>query len=181
MSDPTPSAKTPAKGAPPAGGASGEPARASASPLRSKLVLVLSIVLPAVASAGASFASARAAVKNAHGPPPHVEPPRWDPAPPGPTMHLEPFLVTIQEGTKKSHAMKMTVAVEFNATVKEDALKAFTPRIRDSMLSHIRLQTYERVTDPAQGDALRKELLERCHTVGALAAERVLITDMVVQ
>jgi flagellar protein FliL len=153
----------------------------AAPPKRSKLMILLAILVPAVASAGASFASARAAVSKIHGPPEPHSPPRWDPRPPGPTMSLEPFLVTVPDNAKKAHAMKLTVAVEFEATVKDDALKAFTPRVRDAMLSQIRTLTYEGVTDPTNGEKMRAELLARCHGVGALAAERVLITDMVVQ
>ena len=51
--------------------------------------------------------------------------------------------------------MKVTLAVEFEASgkgvrrrrSKDDAMKGFTPRIRDAALSYLRLMTYEEAID----------------------------------
>lgn len=142
---------------------------------------ILGIVLPAVLAAGGSFGAVKMANKQ-HAEPAHAPPPpRWEPRPPGPTIALEPFLVTVTDEAKKAHPMKLTIAVEFEATVKEETLKAFTPRIRDAVLVYVRSLSYEEVADAHRGEKIREEVLERCRKAGAVAAERVLVTDMVVQ
>src|SRR5206468_3672366 len=96
--------------------------------------------------------------------------------PPGPTVGLEPFLVTIADANHKNHPMKVSLAVEFDGKTKEETLKAFTPRIRDAILSHLRTLSYEDVSDSHHTDKLRMELLERCKTAGIGSAERILVT-----
>ncbi len=152
-----------------------------AKPKRGFVSAVLGILLPAVFAAGASFGAVKVASKG-HAEPAHPPaPPRWDPKPPGPTIALEPFLVTVPDDAKKPHPMKLTIAIEFEAAVKEETLKAFTPRIRDAVLVYVRSLAYEDVADPRKGERIREEILERCRKAGAVAAERVLVTDMVVQ
>jgi flagellar basal body-associated protein FliL len=77
--------------------------------------------------------------------------------------------------------MRFTVAVEFEANQKEETLKLFQPRIRDAILAHLRSLTYEDATTNVQLDKLRADLLERCKLAGASGAERILITDFVIQ
>lgn len=152
-----------------------------AKPKKNVLGAILGILLPAVLAAGGSFGAVKVANKQ-HAEPAHAPPPpRWEPRPPGPTIALEPFLVTVPDESRKSHPMKLTIAVEFEATVKEETLKAFTPRIRDAVLVYVRGLQYEEVADPKKGEKLREEILDRCRKAGAVAAERILVTDMVVQ
>jgi flagellar basal body-associated protein FliL len=136
------------------------------------------MVLPSVFAAAAAFGGAK--VAGAHHAPAasaeHVE----EAKPPGPTLALEPFVVTIPDTNKKVHPMKVTVAIEFDAKAKEDELKTLTPRIRDASLGYFRTLTYEEVVDPAASDKMRPEILEKLKTAGT-GAERVLITDLVVQ
>ena len=63
----------------------------------------------------------------------------------------------------------------------KDAVKTFVPRIRDGVLAQLRTLSYEQATDPAHAEKLRTELLERCKHAGAENAERILVTDLVVQ
>lgn len=146
------------------------------------LGVVLGIVLPALLSAGGAFGGVKAAghapAAGGHAPEPAL---RHEPRPPGPTIALDPFLVSVPDANKKSHPLKLTVAIEFESTVKEDGLKSFMPRIRDAILSHMRQLTYEQAIDQEHAHKLREELLERVHKSGAVAAERVLITDLVSQ
>jgi flagellar basal body-associated protein FliL len=144
---------------------------------------ILGILLPAILAAGGSFGAVKLANKGAgHAEPAHPPPPpRWEPRPPGPTIALEPFLVTVTDENKKNHPMKLTIAIEFEAAVKEETLKAFTPRIRDAVLVYVRSLQFEDVADARKGEKIREEILERCRKAGAVAAERVLVTDMVVQ
>lgn len=144
---------------------------------------ILGIVLPALLSAGGAFGGVKAAGHGGHAPAAHApEPgPRHEPRPPGPTIALEPFLVSVPDANKKPHPLKLTVAIEFESTAKEDTLKSYMPRIRDAILSHMRQLTYEQAIDQEHPHKFREELLERVHKSGAVAAERVLITDLVSQ
>lgn len=156
-----------------------EPTKEAAPPRAqsSKITLIAGMILPAVLSGGAAFGGARAA--GAHAKAPEATEPA-EVVPPGPTVTMEPFLVTVFDGTRKAHPMKMSIAVEFKASAKDD-VRTFVPRMRDGMLAHVRASGYEQVTDPAYIDQLRTELLERCRQAGATNAERVLVTDLVVQ
>jgi flagellar basal body-associated protein FliL len=141
--------------------------------------MILGMIMPAILAGAASFGGVRVAAGHppaAHGDPVHVEV-----KPPGPTVALDPFLVSITDANKKAHPMKLSVAVEFGSAVKEDTLKAFVPRIRDAILSHMRTLPFEEAVDAQHSDKLRDELLERCKKAGASGAERVLITDLVSQ
>ncbi len=66
-------------------------------------------------------------------------------------------------------------------TQKEDALKPFASRIRDAILSYIRVLSFEDAVDGGHMEKLRAEMLERCHSAGATGAARILITDLVIQ
>ncbi len=145
---------------------------------------ILGAVLPAVFAAAAAFGGAK--VAGAHHAPAAAAAEHEEPAikPPGPTLALEPFLVTIPDTNRKNHPMKVTIAIEFREgakDVKEESLKELTPRVRDSSLGYFRTLAYEQVIDPSANDKIRNELLERLHTSGMPSAERVLITDLVVQ
>ena len=139
------------------------------------------MLVPALLAAGAAYGGTRAA--SAHGPAQAAQMPSHHLAPsrpPGPTLPLEPFLVTLFDGARKAHPMKMSIAVEFDAQTKED-LKTFVPRIRDAVLAYLRTLSHEYVTDPANLEKIRSEIVERCRATGATSAEKVLVTDFVVQ
>jgi flagellar FliL protein len=143
---------------------------------------LLRILIPALVAAGAAYGGTRAAgartaqVVVAQEAPHHATASR----PPGPTLPLDPFLVTLFDANKKPHPMKMSVAVEFDAHTKED-LKTFVPRIRDVVLAYLRTLSHEQVTDPTHVEKMRTDLIERCRAAGASSAERILVTDFVVQ
>lgn len=141
----------------------------------------LGMILPAVLAAAAAFGGAKVAgAQRAPAAAEHSVAVK----PPGPTLALEPFLLAVTDANKKAHPMKVTIAIEFESGAKEekeDGLKALTPRIRDSALAYLRTQTYESVIDPAGGDKMRTDLLERLRSSGAPTAEHVLITDLVLQ
>ncbi len=141
--------------------------------------MIVGIILPAILAGAASFGGARAAA--GHAPAAHAEPAHPEVKPPGPTVALDPFLVSILDTAGKAHPMKLSVAVEFDALVKEDTLKAFVPRIRDAILSHMRTLTFEDAVNAEHSEKLREVLLERCKKAGANGAERILITDLVSQ
>jgi flagellar basal body-associated protein FliL len=147
---------------------------------------VLMLILPAALAGAAAFGGVRFATAHAAGPTGQAEQHAVAVLPPpGPTVALDPFLVVTLDAQKKTHAMKVTLAVEFEASGKEegkdDALKGFVPRIRDAALSYLRLMTYEDAMDTNHSDKMRTDLLEKFRAAGAAGATRVLVTDLVVQ
>ncbi len=167
MADDTQKKGTPAAPAAPASPAGGA----------SRIVF---LVLPALLSGGAAFGGAK--IAGAHHAVPataseHVEAPK----PPGPTLALDAFLLTISDANKKAHPMKVTLAIEFDAKTKEEETKPLTPRIRDAMLAYLRKVPYEQAFDASSTDKMRADMLEAVRAGGAPEAQRVLITDMVVQ
>jgi flagellar basal body-associated protein FliL len=133
-------------------------------------------VISAVLAAGAAYGGARAAN---HQPPTVIE--VVAPKPPGVTIPLEPFLANVPDEDGKPRAVKLTIAVELRHEAKEDEFKAFVPRVRDATLSYVRGLTFEQIQGDQGLDGIRKDLLERYHGLGALGAERVLVTDLITQ
>ena len=152
---------------------------AGVPPKSSAATGILKFLVSALLAAGAAYGGARGAA--AHAPAPAAESHKAEAQPPGPTVALDPFLVTVPDAKGKGHAMKLSIAVEFEHTQKEEGLKPFAPRIRDAILSYVRGLTHEDASDGAHMEKLRADLLERCHTAGATGAVRVLITDFVIQ
>lgn len=164
-----------------------EPKTPEAAAPKSSLLSLVAIILPALLAGGASFGGVKLGAAHAATPAPSAEHAAPVP-PPGPTVALEPFLVMTLDAAKKTHAMKVTLAVEFEATGKEskeegkeDPLRGFVPRIRDTALSYLRGVSYEDAMDNSCSEKMRAELLERFKTAGVAKAARVLLTDLVVQ
>lgn len=146
----------------------------------SKGAAIAGILLPAVFAGGAAFGGARVAGAMVHTRTVVVEAPAA-PKPPGPTLPLEPFLVTLAETNGKPHAMKVVLAVEFSNSTKEEVLKPLGLRVRDASLTYLRTLNYDLAADRSKVDQIRNELLEAIKKAGATTAERVLITDFVLQ
>jgi flagellar basal body-associated protein FliL len=151
---------------------------------------IVRVVVSAVLVAGAAYGGVRMGLKNQHGaaaadsaaPSAHGSTVhhQYVERPPGPTLPLEPFLLTILDANGKTHPMKMTIAVEFDPHTKDDP-KVFANRIRDTVITYLRSMSHEQVKDPNYIEKMRADLLERCRVVGAFTAERILVTDFVVQ
>jgi len=170
------STETPATAAKPDAAAPAAPSKPSA------IGGLMRILIPAILAAAASYGGARGAVAHAAAAPaPAAEHEKAEGHAPGPTVTLDPFLVTIHDSSKKAHVMKLSVAVEFKELAKEEELKGFAPRIRDAILGYIRGLSFEEAAEGAGMEKMRTELLERCKKAGASGAERVLVTDFVLQ
>jgi flagellar basal body-associated protein FliL len=157
-----------------------EPAVVTEKPAKKGMPPILAVLLPALIAGGAAFGGAKFSSAHAAAAQP-VERIVVTAPPPGPTVSLEPFVLLTPDSQKKMHAMKVTLAIEFEEKVKEDTLKSYTPRIRDACLGYLRTVSYEDAVDGTKSDKLRSDLLERSRAVGAIAATHVLITDLVVQ
>jgi flagellar basal body-associated protein FliL len=153
----------------------------SAAPAKGGGPSIVGMVLPAVFAAAAAFGGAKVAAEHHAAAAEVPEKAASVASAPGPTLALEPFLLSIADTNRKAHAMKVSVAIEFDAKEKEESLKALTPRIRDATLAHLRTVPYEQVIDPAGGEKMRADMLEHLRSAGVPTAEHVLITDLVVQ
>ena len=147
-----------------------------------KGVNLVGVVITAVLAGAAAFGGAKVAGARAGGhapqPPahaaPHIEPPGF-------TLALEPFLVMAADTNRRTHPMRVVLAVEFEQNVKEENVRPFVPRIRDFTLTYLRSLTYETASNPEHMDHFRADLLERMRGTGAVGVSRVLVTDLVVQ
>ncbi|MEI8255916.1 MAG: flagellar basal body-associated FliL family protein [Deltaproteobacteria bacterium] len=153
-------------------------AAAAAPPPASKGLGIVGLLLPAVFAGAAAFGGAK--VSGAHGGETHVARPT-NAEPPGPTISPEPFIVMTPDVQHRLHPMRVSIAIEFARSASEEGLRALTPRIRDAALTYLRTVVYEDAIDGGKGDQIRAELLARLRAAGAGAAQRVLITDLVVQ
>lgn len=150
--------------------------------------MAIGIVLPALLAGGAAFAGAKIAVaKASHGAAAggahggeHAAP-ATPPEPPGPTLTLEPFLMVTMDAQRRVHPMRVAIAVEFTTATPQESTAAFTPRIRDAALVYLRALTYENATNTERMEHMRTDLLRSFREAGAATAQRVLVTDLVVQ
>lgn len=142
------------------------------------ITLVLTVLLAGAASfGGAKLGSAAHPPAPVHAAPAHAP----TATPPGPTIALEPFIVTMQEPQGPAHVLKLTIAVELKLGKKEEDFKPFVPRVRDATLTYLRSLSYEEAQSGERFEHLRADLLERIQKLGVNVAEQVLITDFVTQ
>lgn len=141
--------------------------------------VIVGVVLSAVLAGGAAYGGAKAASKPGEHHEEPVEKPKY--LPPGLTVPLEPFIANIADEEGKPHAIKVTIAIELAREAKEEEFKVFVPRVRDITLTYLRNQTFEQMTDQESTEKMKTELIEKWHSVGATAAQKVLITDLITQ
>jgi len=134
---------------------------------------VLGLLLPAILAGAAAFGGTKLGAAP-HAPPPHAT------SEPGPTVMLDPFIVTLSDAGHP-HVIKLTLAVELKHTAKAEEFKAFVPRIRDATLSYLRSLPYDEASSPARFEQMRTDLLEKLTKLGIHDAEHVLVTEFVAQ
>ena len=80
--------------------------------------LIIGILVPALASAGAAFGAVK--ITNKGPQKEHIVEVvvHKEMKPTGPTLNLEPFLVNVPDEKKKAHPFKLTIAVEFEDHTK---------------------------------------------------------------
>lgn len=78
--------------------------------------------------------------------------------------------------------IKVVLVIEHPKDFKSEEFKRFVPFARESAISYLRTRGFEQLADPKNFEALRKQLAsEIIDAVGKKHAQRVLITDYVVQ
>jgi len=141
-------------------------------------------VITALIAGGAAFGGARIAAAGRPGAaPPAAAAAAHAPrvGPPGFTLALEPFLVMAADTNRRTHPMRVVLAIEFDQSAREEGARVFVSRIRDASLAYLRTVTYEAASDPERMEQLRTHLLERVRGTGATGVTRILLTDLVVQ
>lgn len=145
---------------------------------------VIGVALTALVATGGAFAGARLGTRSAAAHTTEEAPAAPTVVavrPPGATVALDAFLVTVSDAAGKQRAIKVTIALELRHGEKEDALKPFVPRIRDATLGYLRALAYEDAADSGHVERMRADMLERFAKLGAFSVEQVLITDFVTQ
>jgi flagellar basal body-associated protein FliL len=153
-----------------------KPAKSS----RGGIAAILGMVLPGLLGGGAAFAGATFGANRAAGAPVEVVA-EAEPEKPGPTVALEPFVMNLEDGEGRGHALRMSVSVELAHDAAATDLEPFVPRIRDATITLLRGMSFEEAAAPGAHDAVRDRLLERIREIGVAKASRVLITDFVMQ
>jgi flagellar basal body-associated protein FliL len=158
-------------------------APAPAEPKGGAASSIVSIVLTVVLAGGASFGGAKLGAA-AHAAP-HPASAAAPAPPPGPTVNLDPFLVTISEPGKPPHLIKLTIGVELKVGKKDEELKPFIPRLRDTTLGMLRALTFEEASGPGVLDDLREKLLKAFEKETGQPPQtfigKIVITDFVTQ
>ena len=148
----------------------------------SLLTVLLSVVLAGAAAAGGAIYMAKVSARSRGAAPAHGSVAvAASTAPPGFTLQLEPFVLMCADTQHAFHAMRTTLALEFDTSAKEEDIRPFVARIRDTALTLLRTIAFEVISDPAQMDRVRHDLQARFVGTGVRGLSRVLITDLVVQ
>lgn len=156
-------------------------AKAEAPKAKGGGVSPVMLVLTAALSAGGAFGGAKVAAARQGPGVQQVEVVKVPQKKPGPTMNLLPFLVMTKDEAGRDHPIKLTMAVEFEPTTKEEELKELTPRVRDAVLTFLRAASYDDLTNQKLSEKTRADLLDKLHAAGCSEADHILITDFVVQ
>ena len=139
--------------------------------------LISAVLSGGAAFGGVKFASKASSQENAPPAAPMIPVVRA----PGPTVPLEAFVANVSDSEGKTRAAKITVNIELQHGASDADFKLFIPRVRDATLSYLRGVQFEQLQKPEGVEQLRKDLIARYHSVGAIKAEQVLITDLITQ
>lgn len=100
---------------------------------------------------------------------------------PGATVEMKSFVLNVIDDKEASHPMKISIAVELAKEAKAEEFEVFKPRIRDSVLSYLRIVSYEEANNPKRKERMQQDMLGCVHRAGATNAKSVLIQDIVIQ
>ncbi len=96
--------------------------------------------------------------------------------------NLPPVVVDVRGEQGDLHHVKCTFALELKDGVSSEDIKNYTPRAREAALSYLRLESFEKLTDPKNFKQVQKTLdTDIKKAVGSGLVSRVVITDFVAQ
>ncbi|MCA9625645.1 MAG: flagellar basal body-associated FliL family protein, partial [Myxococcales bacterium] len=113
----------------------------------SKVVLIISMIVPGLLAGGASFAgsmmgAAQGAAAAAPAPTSSVQA-----NVPGPTVKLAPFVLSVKDDKGGAHPMKVSIAVELAAGSAEADFDSYEPRVRDATIRLLRNLSYDEASN----------------------------------
>lgn len=100
----------------------------------------------------------------------------------GETVELNPIIVDSHSADGQLRHLKIQLAVELAKNKPGEEFKKLQPYVREAAIGYLRTQDFDKLSDPKNFDALRKDLqAEVFEAVGKSLVKRVLIIDFVVQ
>ncbi len=100
----------------------------------------------------------------------------------GETVELNPIIVDSHQSDGTLRHLKIQLAVELGKDKPAEEFKKLQPYVREASIGYLRTQDFDKLSDPKNFDALRKDLqAEVFGAIGKTVVKRVLIVDFVVQ
>lgn len=95
---------------------------------------------------------------------------------------LNALVIDARAGDGSVRHIKVVLVIEHPEKYETDEFKRYVPFAREAAIGYLRTREFEQLADPKNFEVLRKQLAaEIIEAVGAKQAQRVLITDYVVQ
>jgi len=162
---------------------------ADAAPKKSKMGLIVGVVIAVITLVGGSVAGAVLGPRLLGGSEEHAPPgaaPQAHAAPAIPekivSVDMAPIIVDLRDGDGRIRHLKVGMAAELSETVTPEEFKLVSPRGREASLSYLRSLTFEDVSDPKRYAGIKDELAKRvAEAVGPERVHRLLLTDFVLQ
>ncbi len=170
---------------------------AEVAPKKSKMGLVIGIVIALITLVGGSVAGAVLGPKLLGGGEEHEAPTKASAkghkagaeehgAPAAPekitSVDMPAIVVDLRDGEGRIRHLKVGLTAELGETVTPEDFKLVSPRGREASLSYLRSLSFEEVSDPKQFASIKDELSKRVtEAVGEERVHRLLLTDFVLQ
>jgi flagellar FliL protein len=98
------------------------------------------------------------------------------------SVDIPPLVVDIRDADGRIHHLKVGLAAELGDGVTIEDFKLYTPRGREACLSYLRSLSLEDVSDPARYAGIKDEISKRVtEAVGPERIHRILLIDFVLQ
>jgi flagellar protein FliL len=98
------------------------------------------------------------------------------------SVDMPPIVVDLRDGEGRIRHLKVGLTAELGETVTTEDFKLVIPRGREATLGYLRSLTFEEVSDPKQFAVIKDELAKRViEAVGEERVHRLLLTDFVLQ
>lgn len=95
---------------------------------------------------------------------------------------FQPVIVDVRDKQQQPHHMKVGISVEVKEAVGKEEFETLMSRGREAAISYLRSAPYDDLVDPAQFEAMTKQLGERISkAMGEKHVSRIVITDFVAQ
>jgi flagellar FliL protein len=163
------------------------------APKKSKMGLIIGIIIALVTLVGGSVAGAVLGPKLLGGDNSHEPAAKAGKAAEGGheapgvpekivSVDIPPLVVDIRDAEGRIHHLKVGLAAELGDGVTVEDFKLYTPRGREACLSYLRSLSLEDVSDPARYASIKDEISKRVtEAVGPERIHRILLIDFVLQ